>query len=490
MKINNNKSIKDEINGNNNNKNNNMNKNNNHKIMNNKSKPKKQSKSKSKKSKSKSKQNLNQTNDYLSLKKQYEGMVKLWNEERANLKKAQQLLRNQKDNFKLQQQSLENDHLIKIDEIKKEYQQEIKCKTKTIETLEQSLLKVKEERNIKIEDGDELKEKIKELEREKYEILKEKSSLSLEKQEQIESIRGEFELERAQWEKERKILTQNFERETFLEKENVENTNALARSNSTLQQKELENARLKGELRWLKQDKDDLTKTNQLLKEENISSQQQIDTLQQIISDKTKEMIQIKNKYNDELNEEKVKYNKIKIESEKLKQELNKNESDLLNVDNDRNNRQLQMEKRIKDLTNSLLEKQTELDMCISKKNEYRIKLSKLEDTISSSTIDGNNSKGHHLSPTKDLEMGLTKRGGILNRSKSGLTLLRRRNYTSYKSINYGISVFDRIGLEFAHVLRNRPWMRLLIVFYIIVLHLWCGIVLHFSMNHVEDDSH
>ena len=457
----------------------------------NKSKPKKQSKSKSKSKKSKSRGNNrssslnNDNNDYSQLKKQYEGMVKLWNEERANLKKAQQLLRNQKDNFKLQQESLEDDHLSKIDELKAEYEQQLKSKSKLIKTLESSLLKVKEERNTKIEDSDELKQKINELESEKYEILKEKSALSLEKQEQIELIRAEFELERAQWEKERKILTKNFEHETVLEKEKVEYTNALARTQSTLQQKELENARLKSELRWLKQDKEDLTKANQILNEQNQSSQEQIDSLQQSISDKTKEIVEINNISNDKLNEEISKYNKLKIENDKMKQELNKNESDAMNKDNVLNNKQCEFEKRIKNLTNTLLEKQTELDMCISQKNEYRIKWSKLQEQIknNSSMSDGNKKD-------KDLEMGLIKNRSPILRTKSGVTLLRRKNYTSYKSINYGISVFDRIGLEFAHVLRNKPWMRLLIVFYIIVLHLWCGIVLHFSMNHVEDDSH
>ena len=421
----------------------------------------------------------NNNNDYLQLKKQYEGMVKLWNDERSNLKKAQQLLRNQKDNFKLQQQSLEDDHLSKIDQLKSEYEQQLKSKSKLIESLESSLLKVKEERNVKIEDGDELKQKINELESEKYEILKEKSSLSLEKQEQIESIRKEFELERIQWEKERKILTKNFEHETVLEKEKVEFTNALARTQSILQQKELENARLKGELTWLKQDKQDLTKTNQILKEQNVSSQQQIDSLQQIISDKTKEIVDIKNISKDKLNQEIQKLNQLKIENEKMKQLLNKTENNSMNNNQSQQQQQQQkIEKRIKNLTNTLLEKQTELDLCISQKNEYRIKLSKLQES------NNNNKKD------RDLEMGSIKNRTPILRNKSGLTLLRRKNYTSYKSINYGINVFDRIGLEFAHVLRNKPWMRLLIVFYIIVLHLWCGIVLHFSMNHVEDDSH
>merc|ERR1712228_939010 len=165
-----------------------------------KPKPRKQSKSKSKKAKSKQNKSPSNNNyDYLQLKKQYEGMVKLWNEERANLKKAQQILRNQKDSFKVQQESLENANIHKINEISSEYQQQIKSKNKIIESLEASLLKLKEERNNKIEDGNELNEKIKELEAEKYEILKEKSSISLEKQEQIELIRKEFDLERKNW---------------------------------------------------------------------------------------------------------------------------------------------------------------------------------------------------------------------------------------------------------------------------------------------------
>merc|ERR1712083_533145 len=60
---------------------------------------------------------------------------------------------------------------------------------------------------------------------------------------------------------------------------------------------------------------------------------------------------------------------------------------------------------------------------------------------------------------------------------------LPRKNYTSWQTINEGIGIFDKIGLEFAHILRNKPWVRLLILFYVLILHLWCFLVLHFSLN-------
>merc|ERR1712190_544813 len=124
-----------------------------------------------------------------------------------------------------------------------------------------------------------------------YQILKEKSQIALDKQKEIESIRNEFDCERKDWEKERKILTKNYERESFLENENVEYTNALARIQSNLQQKELENARLRGELNWVKQDKAEQNKTNEILREENTASQQQIDALNKAMTDKQKAFI-------------------------------------------------------------------------------------------------------------------------------------------------------------------------------------------------------
>eukprot|EP00484_Ammonia_sp_Unknown_P018291 CAMPEP_0197035258 /NCGR_PEP_ID=MMETSP1384-20130603/13113_1 /TAXON_ID=29189 /ORGANISM="Ammonia sp." /LENGTH=590 /DNA_ID=CAMNT_0042465301 /DNA_START=21 /DNA_END=1792 /DNA_ORIENTATION=+ len=394
----------------------------------NKSKPKKQSKSKSKRSKSKQNKQASSSSshnggnhrsnhsDYVQLKKQYEGMVKLWNEERANLKKAQQLLRNQKDSFKLQQQDMDNEHAAKLDELRREYEQQLKSKSASIESLEASLLKVKEERNTTIEDGDEMKMKLSELEQEKREILQEKSQVLLEKQQQIESIRKEFELERKGWEKEREILTKNIERETILESENVEYTNALARTQSNLQQKELENARLKGELKWLKQDKEDLQQSNEILREQNESAQQQVDTLQGIVHDKSKEMMQVKSELNERLNEESVKYKQLSIEHEKLKQEVNRNESHLLQRNSQVNDRQSELEKRIKELTNSLLEKQTELDMCISKKNEFRLRLSKLEESMQAMN------QSSLMKKEDDLESGLLKsRVGRAGKSGSEL---------------------------------------------------------------------
>merc|ERR1712048_1541098 len=117
-----------------------------------KPKPKKQSKSKTKSKKANKTNNASNGNtDYLQLKKQYEGMVKLWNEERANLKKAQQLLRSQKESFKAQQNDLESAHLSKINQITAQFQDQINAKNGTIQSLEASLLSIKEDRNEKIE---------------------------------------------------------------------------------------------------------------------------------------------------------------------------------------------------------------------------------------------------------------------------------------------------------------------------------------------------
>merc|ERR1712228_602358 len=344
------------------------------------------------------------------------------------------------------------------------------AKNSTIQSLEASLLSIKEDRNKYHQNDNELQQTIKELETEKYQILKEKSQISLDKQKQIESIRNEFELERKDWEKERSILTKNFERESFLDNENVEYTNALARIQSNLQQKELENARLKGELNWIKQDKEEQNKTNLILKEENISSQQQIDSLRKTISDKNEEIIACKEEHDDSLHSMQATINRL--ENDRLNEQLNDGKDD--EKCKDFQSESDKMNERIRNLTAALLEKQTEIDMITSKKNEYRIKLSKMEDKHKN-----------------DVENQLIKRSvaPLSNRRKSG-SELRKKNFSRYKSLDYGISVFDRIGLELGRVMRNKPWIRVLIVFYIIVLHLWCFIVLHFSMNFGEDESH
>ena len=150
------------------------------------SKPRKQTKSKSKKSKSKQNKShgtsSSNNSDYHQLKKQYEGMVKLWNEERANLKKAQHLLRSQKDKFKMEQNEINESHLAKMDKVTADFELQIALKNKNIETLEAALLKVKEERNDKIEDKDRLNEMITELKAERDQILREKAVITKEKQ--------------------------------------------------------------------------------------------------------------------------------------------------------------------------------------------------------------------------------------------------------------------------------------------------------------------
>merc|ERR1719378_1600912 len=106
-------------------------------------------------------------------------------------------------------------------------------------------------------------------------------------------------MERKGWEKERKILTKNFERESFLESENQEFTSALARTQSALQQKELEHSRIAGELRWIKQDKEEMAKTNAILKEENATLNGSVDELKEVIREKSQEIMQLKEEQSD-----------------------------------------------------------------------------------------------------------------------------------------------------------------------------------------------
>mmetsp|Transcript_2756 Transcript_2756/g.5197 ORF Transcript_2756/g.5197 Transcript_2756/m.5197 type:complete len:671 (+) Transcript_2756:32-2044(+) len=446
------------------------------------------------------------TTDYQQLKKQYEGMVALWNEERSNLKKAQQLLRNQKNTFTTQQQSLIDEHEQQLSALKHDFEQQLSAKQATFNALESNLLQVKQERNHTIESGESLRAQIAELEAEKLSILSEKSQLCIDKQQQMQLLRNEFEQERTRWEKEREILTKNIDHESILQTENVENTNALARTQASLQQKELENTRLKGELKWLKQDKENLMQNMEMMQEQHDNVQRQLEQLQVKLSETQQEMAQLKSEHNEQLMAEQKKLVSVTQELEQLRLEWQGQQAHANGVvimEKQKKKNESGLNARIKDLTHSLLEKQTELDACVSKKNELRMKVSKLEEEILAITGGGGGGSGVNRNKKEevDVESGglLSKRNifAALSRSKSGSDLstsrgvmMKRKSFTSYKSIDSGLAVFDRIGLEFTHVLRNKPWIRLLVVMYIIVLHLWCGLVLHFSMNHVEDDKH
>lgn len=417
------------------------------------------------------------------LQLRHKKMVKLWEKERANLKKAQQLLLDQKEAFNIELDEIEDSHQKELDEVMADWEKELVAKDKTIETLEVSLAELKEERNSKIEGQQELNHLIATLEAEKAAVLESKALMTKDKQEQIANIRSEFEVERRSWETERKILTKNFERENYLQSENVQNTNALARSQSALQQKELENARLQGEIRWLKQDKEEIVNTNAMLKEENDSCQQQIESLNQIVADKNGEILEMKEEHIDVMNQERAKYSKLHIEYEKTKETMHQI---AIKTPMTNGKRAQELGERVKELRDELLTKQTDLDRVISQRNEYRIRLTKMEEAMSIRSreergISGVDSKGNS---------GLTRRGKRNMDFTQSVGRLPRKKYTKWKTINDSIGVFDRLGLEFAHVLRNKPWLRLLIVCYIIVLHLWCFLVLHFSLSSEQDDQH
>ena len=413
----------------------------------------------------------------------------LWNEERAALKKAQHLLRSQKDKFKAEQAAINEAHCAKMDKVTAEFELEIALKNKSIASLEAALLKVKEERNGKMEDKDRLNAVIGELRAEREEILREKAVITKEKQEQIELIRREFEMERKGWDKERAILTKNFERESFLEEENQEFTSALARTQSALQQKELEHSRIAGELRWMKQDKEEMAKSNAVLKEENETLCGSLDELKDVVRRKNEEIMQCAEEQADALQLERDRFQKLQIEHERVREQMERSASDNVAARHIRNSQRGDLQQRIEALTGEVLAKQTELDRAVSQRNEYKIALTKMEEAMNASTssdvVIGMDAKGR----LKDAELGV-----LTNRARRGKEhptgRLPRKNYTSWQTINDGIGIFDKIGLEFAHILRNKPWVRLLILFYVLILHLWCFLVLHFSLNFEQDDSH
>jgi len=446
------------------------------------SKSSKKTKSKQNKSHSAASSASGSSSDYVQLKRQYEGMVKLWNEERAHLKKAQHLLRAQKDKFKAEQDDLGEAHLAKISKITAEFDLQISLKNKSIASLERALLKVKEERNDKMMDRDKMSAVVAELRAEREAILREKAVVATEKKEQIESIRRDFEEERRGWDKERAILTKNFERESFLENENQEFTSALARTQSALQQKELENSRIAGELRWLKQDKEEMARTNDVLKDENETLSASMDALREQVRAKKMELAQLREEQTEALELERERYSKLMAEHQRLREQNERSASDKATALHLRNSQRGDFEQRIEALTTDLLEKQTEMDRVVSQRNELRLKLSKMEEALRGGTASadvalGMDSKGR----IKDAELGvLTNRA---KRKEHPTGRLPRNNYTAWKTINRGIGIFDKIGLEFAHILRNKPWVRLLILFYVLILHLWCFLVLHFSLN-------
>jgi hypothetical protein len=139
-----------------------------------------------------------------------------------------------------------------------------------------------------------------------------------------------------------------------------------------------------------------------------------------------------------------------------------------------------ELEKRLQILTESLIHKQTIIETLQTDKSSLTMQLERLEKRLDDyDTITTNNSlqQSFKNSPTTSIPMDDNEHYENL---RYRMPLLRETPYDVdlTKKVKRAANQLDQLGIRLAILLRRYPVVRLAVLFYAIVLHLWTLIVL------------
>lgn len=127
------------------------------------------------------------------------------------------------------------------------------------------------------------------------------------------------------------------------------------------------------------------------------------------------------------------------------------------------------LEKRLQSLTQSLVQKQTSLESVTADRNAMRLQLEKIEQEYRQtvSQLRQQRPVTMNLNDTDDAKARLP----IFMQSTPFDTTVSRRFKQVYSSL-------DSVGVRMGVFLRRYPLIRILTVFYVVLLHLWVMVVL------------
>ena len=151
---------------------------------------------------------VNVSNELITIRKENEGLKKLWNEERSNCKKAYELLKQQKEKYNKLLSAKENSHSQEYGMLEKELQNAIKMKDEMIDSLKEEIESLNNIILRKEDSVNDLNNVRNKYEREINELKEENEELMIEHSATISKLRQEFEKERQFWEKEKNLLNQ------------------------------------------------------------------------------------------------------------------------------------------------------------------------------------------------------------------------------------------------------------------------------------------
>jgi DNA repair exonuclease SbcCD ATPase subunit len=139
-----------------------------------------------------------------------------------------------------------------------------------------------------------------------------------------------------------------------------------------------------------------------------------------------------------------------------------------------------ELEKRLQTLTESLIHKQTIIETLQTDKSSLTMQLERLEKRLDDyETITTNNSLQQSLktSPTTSIPIDDNEHYENL---RYRMPLLRETPYDVdlTKKVKRAANQLDQLGIRLTIFLRRYPVVRLAVLFYAIVLHLWTFIVL------------
>jgi hypothetical protein len=243
--------------------------------------------------------------------------------------------------------------------------------------------------------------------------------------------------------------------------------------------------------------RNELQESELLIQQTDIQYQEQINQLNQQLKDKNSRLNLVEQDYrklkqeltliNEDFNKQKQMYQGQLIERERdlerLRLQLTSKTINHVNYD--------ELEKRLQTLTESLIHKQTIIETLQTDKSSLTMQLERLEKRLDDyETINTNNSLQQSLKilPTTSIPIDDNEHYENL---RYRMPLLRETPYDVdlTKKVKRAANQLDQLGIRLTIFLRRYPTVRLGVLFYAIILHLWTFILLFIYTPEIHSNT-
>eukprot|EP01083_Nonionella_stella_P057960 151938_1 len=448
------------------------------------------------------------------LNAQVGSLRKVWNETRHKLDGAKKLLLTREAEFREnllqkddeiahQKESRMEDYeaqiealKVQIDQNAKEFELSLNAKSSVINDLHSEKSEIGDRAETHESEVLDLKQMISVLKDQRNDLIRQEQIVAEAHSNQIHQLKEQFFARQQELDHEKKRHSSTREayvsRETTLEADNIEYTNALAKAERELQEKANQYNRLLGEKRWLEAD-------HEAIKGELAASKNAFDIEQNQTAQLNADLRQRINKENDIMMEHRKAIAVIEKELSTKNQRIDELEKELQNASSTRPSAiQASLEQRLRSMTDHLLRSKADAESSQADLKEARVQLdaerkraddmakeardlrSELdgeEPEVEFSSIRVDNASTHDgLASSPQNFMRMRKPAG----AKSG----RLQMSDSHPAFRRAVTWMDSTGTKWGRLLRRNHWVRLGSIAYVIVLHLWVMYVLYHFHNH------